>query len=404
MTGQEEEQPYDPLERFERRLSSLRKHNLDRTTVTLESPQTPVITVEGTEYLCFASNNYLGLADHSDLKRGARKAVEAFGTGSGAARLITGNFSIHERAEANIADLKRTEESLLFSSGYAANMGTLRALGGKATTMYYDELNHASLIDGVRLSESPHHAYKHGNVDHLRSLLSDTGENTRHRLIVTDGVFSMDGDLAPLPGIVDLARAFDALLMVDDAHGTGVIGEKGRGIVNFFDLDPEDVPVQMGTLSKAMGVQGGFIAGKEALISFLRNRARSFVYSTAPSPAIAGAVCEGVQKSMEMDEKRAHLHSLAATLHEELDEAGFELTPSDVSTPITGLLLGDIETARTFSEQLRQKGIFIPAIRPPTVPRGSSRLRVSVMASHTRSQLQEAIDAIIATGRSLHVI
>ena len=383
------------LQPYENRLDSMERHDLLREPFTLHSGQTPVVNKEGDELLCFASNNYLGLTDNEQVKQSARDAVDAFGTGSGAARLITGNMSVHEALERDIAAYKRTDSAIVFGSGYATNLGTIQALAGKGDAIYYDEYNHASLIDGIRLSGADHYAYEHADPDHLRECIEQAPDDVNRQFVITDGVFSMDGDLAPLPDIVEVCSETEALLMVDDAHGTGVIGEEGQGTVRHFGLTQEEVPIQMGTLSKALGAQGGFIAGSETLVQFLRNRARSFVYSTAPAPATMAAARKAIDVAREASKQRERVDQHITHLHGTLRDAGLRVLPEQPRTAIMGILVGDPEQALEFSDRLEEEELLIPAVRPPTVPRGMSRLRLTVMATHTEQQVHRAASTIV---------
>jgi len=389
------------LDRYRNKLASMQRHDLHRELRTVTSAQEPVVETDGRERVCFASNNYLGLTTHPEVQKAARQAVNSHGTGSGAARLITGNFDLHEELERTVADYKQTDAAVVFGSGYAANIGTLQALAGTGTVIYYDEYNHASLIDGVRLSGAEHHAYDHADVDHLRSLLEDTGGDALEHLVVTDGVFSMDGDLAPLPELADLCDEHDALLMVDDAHGSGVLGEEGRGTIRHLGLSADDVPVQMGTLSKALAAEGGFVAGSDTLIDYLRNRARSFIYSTAPAPPVVAAAREAIVQSRSMDEARGRIRRHVDALHDALEHTRFEVRPEEPAGAILSLVVGHPEAALEMSDRLEQEGLWIPAVRPPTVPRGMSRLRLTVMSTHTAGQVERAADTIVEVASGL---
>ncbi len=382
------------LQPYQNRLESMERHDLLREPFALHSGQTPVVNKEGRELLCFASNNYLGLTEHEQVKQSARDAIDQFGTGSGAARLITGNMSVHEALEQEIAAYKQTDSAIVFGSGYATNLGTIQALAGQGDVIYYDEYNHASLIDGIRLSGAESHAYDHADPDHLRTCIDQAPDDVNRQFVITDGVFSMDGDLAPLPEIVEVCSEEEALLMVDDAHGTGVIGKRGRGTVRHFGLSQEEVPIQMGTLSKALAAQGGFIAGSETLVQFLRNRARSFVYSTAPAPGTMAAARTAIDVAREASNRRDRISDHITHLHGTLRGGGLRVLPDEPRTAIMGILVGDPERALQLSEHLEEEGLLIPAVRPPTVPRGMSRLRLTVMASHSEEQVRRAARTI----------
>jgi 8-amino-7-oxononanoate synthase len=355
-----------------------------------------VVRIAGRSYLCFASNDYLGLAGDERLRRGAVEAINAFGTGAGGSRLITGNSSLHRRLERELAALKGCEDAVVFAAGYLANLGTISALVGRGDAVFSDALNHASIVDGCRLSGAAISIYPHGDVRALATLLAERPAG--RRLIVTDSVFSMDGDLAPLPALARLAAEHGAMLMVDEAHATGVLGENGGGAVEHFGLGGR-VPIIMGTLSKALGAQGAFVAGSASLIDYLRNRARAFVFTTGLSPAAVGAALAALAIVRTEPERRRRLHTLAAQLREGLRTLGYRVPPGE--TAILPVLVGEAEHALALAAALRERGIFVPAIRPPTVPPGSARLRLSLSAMHTEAQVQETLAAFATLRESL---
>jgi 8-amino-7-oxononanoate synthase len=377
---------------FHGALDAIRAAGLHRTLSPVDGPQGPTLVYRGREVVNLASNNYLGLANHPAVVAAASRELAQSGFGAGAARLICGNHRVFGALEARLAALKGTEAALLFGSGYQANLGLLQALAPEGVVLC-DRLDHASLLDGARLAGARLAVYPHKDTDRLGKLLE------RHAgkpaLIATDGVFSMDGDVAPLPALADLARRHGALLMVDDAHGTGVLGA-GRGTVHHMRLSAADVPVQMGTLGKALGGYGAFVAGSADLIDYLVQRARSFIFTTAPPPAVAAGVLAAldVAEGAEGDALRARLAENRAHLAAGLAALGFPVP--DAPTPILPVVVGTAEAATTLSDGLLERGVLAPAVRPPTVPEGTSRLRLTVMATHTTDQLDRALAALEA--------
>lgn len=337
-----------------------------------------------------ASNDYLGLAVDERVIAAARQALGRWGVGAGASRLITGHRRPHEQLEEALAAFKGAERALVFSSGYAANVGVLTALAGPRDHLFLDRLNHASLYDGARLTHGQVRIYRHSEPEHLEELLQRAPARGK-RFIVTDGVFSMDGELAPLPALVELAERYEALLVVDDAHGTGVVGPGGRGTAAHFGLQ-DDVPVRIGTLSKALGAQGGFVVGSEALISVLVNDARAFVYSTGLAPALAAAAQEALRIVRGAPERRRRLQRHLSTLRTGLRERGYDLFGS-APAPLLAVRLGTPAAALEHAERLGEAGITAPAIRPPTVPEGTSRIRLAPRASHSEEAMQRILDA-----------
>jgi glycine C-acetyltransferase/8-amino-7-oxononanoate synthase len=381
---------------LEEELQELYQQGLYRRLLTVEAIEGPFVKIGGKKYLCFCSNNYLGLAGHPRVKRAVQEAIESYGWGVGASRLVTGNTTVHEALEVELAHFKETESAIVFPSGYMANVGTITALVGKGDIVVGDRLNHASLIDGCRLSGADFRVYAHTDVEALEGILKRASQY-RKRLIVTDGVFSMDGDLAPLPGIVELARRYKALLMVDDAHGTGVLGKKGRGTVEHYGLEGE-VEVQMGTLSKAMGGIGGFVAGSKRLVEYLGNRSRPFIYTTGlPVAACAGAL-EALHIIEEEASRRGVLWRNVKGLHEGLRvqsaSGGKGLKVQGAESPIFPIVIGEAKEAVALSGSLFEKGFLVTAIRPPTVPEGTSRLRVTVTVEHTQEHIQGLLKAL----------
>jgi 8-amino-7-oxononanoate synthase len=376
---------------IEERLGEIRDRGLYRKLRCVSGPQGPRVLLDGRPVLLLCSNNYLGLADHPRVREAAAEAAMRYGAGSGASRLISGNMTIHRRLEEQLCDFKGAEACLLFGSGFLANAGVVSALAREGDVVFSDALNHASIIDGCRLSRAETFVYDHCDVDHLEwGLRQAEGHGA---LIVTDGVFSMDGDTAPLREIVELAQRYDARVMVDEAHGTGCVGPGGRGLVAQCGLEP-DVDVVVGTLGKALGSYGAYVLCGATMAKYLINTARTLIFSTAlPPPAVAaaGAALELLREQPRRVEK---LQRNAHILREALVEGGMSAPPGD--TPIVPLIVGDAEAAVAASDRALERGIFAQAIRPPTVPAGTSRLRLALMASHTKSELREAGSVLAA--------
>ncbi|HWF85017.1 MAG TPA: 8-amino-7-oxononanoate synthase [Vicinamibacterales bacterium] len=376
-------------------LESRAKHGLTRRLRSLEHPGGCYVYVDGKIVTEFASNNYLGLA--FDPVTSGRVTESDFGSGSTGSRLVTGNYTVHEELECAIAALKATDAALIFPSGYQAAVGTIPALVGRNDLILSDQHNHACLIDGCRLSRATVRVYDHNEPKHARALLSDRAQ-FRRCLIVTDGVFSMDGDIADLPALADLRDEFDAWLMVDDAHGTGVLGETGAGSAEFLGVR-DRVDVHMGTMSKALGCAGGFIAGSRTLIDHLIGSARSFMFSTAPAPVTSGSAIGAINAIRDMPERREKVLDNARFLRAGLRALGFSVPHGD--TPIIPVLIGSAQAAVALADALLDQDIYVVAIRPPTVPDGTSRLRVTVTALHTRSDLDTCLDAFDVAIRRL---
>lgn len=373
-------------------LEELRAADLYRAPRVFEDRADRVVVKDERELLCFASNNYLGLTADEAVIQAASEATLRYGTGSGASRLVSGTMELHVRLEEELASFKETEAALLFGSGFAANLGTITALVGSEDVIYTDRLNHASIIDGSRLSKARLEIYAHADAADLeRRLARDSDRNPgRRRLIVTDGVFSMDGDLAPLPEILNLAEAYDAWVLIDDAHASGVIGTRGAGTADYYGVDSPRL-IRLGTLSKAFGGEGGFVAGPADLVDYLRHKARPFVFSTAPSPATTATALKALEIVRTEPQRRERLRANARRLREGLLSLGY--TIPDGPTPILPVMVGEPGRAVALSKALEDRGVLAPAIRPPTVPEGTSRLRVTAMATHTNSDIDRAIRA-----------
>jgi len=355
-----------------------------------EGPAGVEVTIDGQRYLSFCSNDYLGLANHPEVVAALQRGAAEFGVGSGASHLITGHGLAHQRLEQELAAFTGRPRALLFSTGYMANLGVIGALTGRGDGVFEDRLNHASLLDAGRLSGARLSRYRHGDLSALERRLA--GSTARTKLVATDGVFSMDGDLAPLPELAALARRHGAWLMVDDAHGLGVLGAQGGGSVAHYGIDAEAVPILMGTLGKALGTFGAFVAGSEALIENLINTARSYIYTTALPPALAEATRVSLRLARTEPWRRERLQCLVKRLRNGAAQLGLALMPS--STPIQPLLVGEAARAVRVSEALEAAGILVPAIRPPTVPKGGARLRVTLSAAHDEEQVDRLLDAL----------
>jgi 8-amino-7-oxononanoate synthase len=372
---------------FELDLAQREQHHLLRALVRLDSAQGPRVTVDGKQVVLLCSNNYLGLAEHPALKKAACDAMERYGFGSGASRLVSGNTELHEELEHRIAAFKGAESAIVFNSGYAANTGVIPAVAGDGDLVLSDSLNHASIVDGCRLSKAKTEVYRHRDMDHLETLLR-SNTTARRKLIVTDGIFSMDGDIAPLPDLVRLAERYHAVLMVDDAHATGVLGEQGRGTAEHFGLE-DRVHIQMGTLGKALGSFGAYVAGTRDIVRYLLNTCRSYMFSTSLPPAICAASIASFNVLETEPWRRKKLWDNRSRLARGLESLDIIIAPS--TTPIFPLLIGSSNTALQASQEAFSQGIFATAIRPPTVPDGSARLRATVIATHSDVDIDQAV-------------
>ncbi|HDS1680627.1 TPA: 8-amino-7-oxononanoate synthase [Pseudomonas putida] len=371
------------------RLAERRAADLYRQRPLLESPQGPEVVVDGQPLLAFCSNDYLGLANHPEVIAAWQAGAERWGVGGGASHLVIGHSSPHHAVEEALAELTGRPRALLFSTGYMANLGAITALVGQGDTVLQDRLNHASLLDGGLLSGARFSRYLHNDA---ASLANRLGKATGNTLVVTDGVFSMDGDLADLPALAGVARARGAWLMVDDAHGLGTLGTQGGGIVEHFGLGIEDVPVLIGTLGKACGTAGAFVAGSEELIEALVQFARPYIYTTSQPPALACATLKSLELLRRETWRREHLAALIRQFRQGAEQMGLQLM--DSPTPIQPILIGDSAQALKLSRMLRERGLLVTAIRPPTVPAGSARLRVTLSAAHSEAQVQLLLNAL----------
>jgi glycine C-acetyltransferase len=398
----------DPLAFLADELDGLRRQHLYRPLRVLSSAQGPIVSVDDRRCISLASNDYLGLTHHPRLREAALAAVREFGVGSGAVRTIAGTQTLHEDLEADLAVFKGTEAVLTFQSGFSANTGVIPTITGEQDLIVSDALNHASIIDGMRLSKAPRKVFPHKDVDALRTILAEAraegglgGMPHRLILVVTDGVFSMDGDIAPLPGIVEVAEEFEAAVFVDDAHASGVLGRNGRGTVDHFGLHGR-VAIQVGTLSKAVGVLGGYVAGSQALRDILIQRARPFLFSTSHPPAVAAACREAIRVLVEEPELIERLWANTARFKGGLARLGFDTGVSE--TPITPVMMGDSATAGRFSDRLLEEGVFAQPVVFPTVARDKARIRTIVTAAHTDEMLDTALAAFGRVGRELGLI
>src|SRR2546427_1269057 len=382
-------------------LSKLREQKLYQKLRILETEQLPVANFDGQEVINLSSNNYLGLTTHPKLKEAAVQAVEEFGVGSGAVRTIAGTMTLHMELEEKIAKFKQVEASVVFQSGFAANAGTVQAILGKEDVIISDELNHASIIDGCRLSRAEIKVFPHKDVEACEGILKEIQNRSGRKLLITDGVFSMDGDIAPLPALVELAEKYGCIMMIDDADASGVLGKNGRGTVDHFNLHGR-VDIQVGTLSKAIGVLGGFIAGPQHLIEWLVNRGRPFLFSTSAPPAVAAACIEALNILEEEPERVERLWARTNFFKSGLTNLGFDTGASE--TPITPVIAGEETKAVELAKLLWEQGGFTPAIVFPTVPKGRSRVRTIVTAEHTEEDLQQALEAFETVGRKLGLI
>ncbi len=370
-------------------LAELDRQSLRRTVLTPRDGQGETLSIDGRELLNLTSNNYLGLAGDPRVVEASAAAARAYGASVSASRLLCGSTPLHEELEARLAALKGHEAALLYSSGYLANLGVLTALARPGDAIFSDALNHASIIDGCRLSGAGTTIYRHGDADHLAELLAATP--ARRRLIVSETVFSMDGDVAPLVALVELARTHDALLVLDEAHATGVLGPNGEGALAALGLDPEGIVI-VGTLSKALASAGGFVASSATVIDYLVNRSRPFIFNTALPPASVGAALTALDIVAAEPERRARLDALATRLRDGLVAAGYP--PSESETAIVPLLLGSADAALAVERRLRDAGILSRAIRPPTVPEGTARIRFNLIATHTPDDIDRVLVAV----------
>ncbi len=371
-------------------LTELEKNGLYRRLRMITSSQEASVEIAGKKYLSFCSNNYLGLANHPKVIEASIEATRKYGCGAGASRLISGTMQLHSELEDRLAQFEEKSSAILFTTGYCANVGSITSLVNEEDTIILDKLNHASIVDAARLSRAKLQVYPHKDMERLETILKRS-QKYRRRLIVTDGIFSMDGDMAPLPDIVNLAHKYEAYTMVDEAHATGVVGAKGRGTAEHFNVE-DKIDVIMGTLSKALGSLGGFVVGESALIEFLKNKARSFIYTTALPPGVCMASIVALEiVQTDVSYRKQYLDKVAA-LKKELQKLQFDLMGTE--SHIIPVLIQDPFKTMEISKYLYEKGILIPAIRIPTVPKGTNRLRISLMATHTKEEIAKLLNVM----------
>jgi glycine C-acetyltransferase len=390
----------DPLAYLDAELNQLKERGVFRGLRVLDGEQRAHATFDGRSVVNLSSNNYLGLTTHPHLRKKAIEATEKYGVGSGAVRTIAGTMELHVELERRLAAFKKTEATVVFQSGFTANAGTVAALLGKEDTIVSDELNHASIIDGARLSRATIKVFPHRDVDAARTILEALPKGGR-TLLISDGVFSMDGDLGALPGLCELRDEFGCIMMVDDAHASGVFGAEGRGTIDHFGLQGR-VDVQVGTLSKAIGVLGGYVAGTSTLITFLHQRARPFLFSTSHPPAVTAACIAAIDVLESEPQWMRQLWENTRFFKEGLTALGFDTGQSD--SPITPVMVGDAAKAMRFSDRLFEEGVFALGIGFPTVPQGRARLRTIVTATHTKDELTFALDRFAHVGRELNLL
>jgi 8-amino-7-oxononanoate synthase len=381
-------------------LEDLKRQGLYRSLKDVEGPTGTSLIIDGRKALQFASNDYLGLANHPRLKAAAGEAVARYGAGAGSSRLVCGNLDLNRQLEEKVAQLKHKETALLYSTGYMANLGVITALAGEGDLIVSDEFNHASIVDACRLSRAQVMVYPHKRMDVLEQLLAGAGR-FRRRLIVTDGIFSMDGDMAPLPDLVTLAEQYACMLMVDDAHATGVLGPNGGGTGDHFGL-AEKIDIAMGTFGKALGGFGAFVAGDRSLREFLINRSRPFMFTTGLPPSVIASAVAALAVVEEEPELRARLRENANRLRQGITQLGFSVAGGE--TQIIPLLVGDASLTMQMAALLLEEGVFIQGIRPPSVPQGTSRLRITVSAAHSPGEVAFALEALEKAGRKVGII
>ena len=396
----------DPLAYLSETLNDLKQRGTHFKLRVLEDEQKPVTTFDGKRVINIASNNYLGLTTHPKLREAALNAIRKYGVGSGAVRTVCGTMAIHMELEEKIARFKNVEACVVFQSGFAANAGTVSAILGKDDFIISDELNHASIIDGARLSKAKILVFRHKDIAHAEEQLASVKDQPGRKLVITDGVFSMDGDIGPLPELCDLAEKYGAVMMVDDAHSSGVLGRNGRGTIDHFNVHGR-VDVQVGTLSKAIGALGGYVCGTRELIDFLYHRARPFLFSTSHPPSVAASCIAAFEVLEEEPERIERLWENTGFFKKELGTLGFNIggkTTPVSETPITPIIVGEGRLAMEFSRELFKEGVFAPGIAFPTVAEGKARLRTIMSATHTQDELQQALEILGRVGKRLGIL
>jgi glycine C-acetyltransferase len=382
-------------------IKNLKEAGTFRKLATLQGANGPVVMLDGKKVINMSSNNYLGLSNNEEMKKAAIDAINEYGVGSGAVRTIIGNMDIHEKLEEKLAEFKREEAVMVFQSGFNCNAGTIQAITNKGDLIISDELNHASIIDGVRLSRADKAVFKHSNMEDLERVLKEKREDYKNCLIITDGVFSMDGDLAKLPEMVELAEKYNCMTYVDDAHGSGVLGENGRGTIDHFNLHGR-IDFSIGTLSKAIGVIGGYVAGSKTMKEWLINRGRPILFSTSLPPAAIAAATKSVELLIESSEYTDRLWDNAKYFKENLGKLGFNTGKSE--TPITPVIIGDEAKSLEFSNKLFENGVFVSPIIFPTVAKGAGRVRCMISAAHSKEDLSIAVKAFEKVGKEMNLI
>jgi glycine C-acetyltransferase len=389
------------LSYLKEKIEELKKDGVYRTLPVMETASEAEVILNGKKVINLSSNNYLGFANNERIKKAAIAAIEKYGAGSGAVRTIIGNMDIHEDLEKLLAKFKKDEAAFLYQSAFNCNAGTIQAITEPGDIIISDELNHASIIDGCRLSKASKTVFKHSDMDSLEAVLKDARKNYKNILIITDGVFSMDGDIAKLPEIVELAEKYEAMTYVDDSHGSGVLGESGRGTIDHFGLHGR-VDFSMGCLSKGIGVMGGYVSGSQTMYDWLSHRSRPVLFSTSLPPAVVGAVTEAVTMLMESTEYTDKLWENARYWKEKIGGLGFNTGHSE--TPITPVIIGDEAETMEFSRKLLENGVFVSGIVFPTVPKGTGRVRCMVTAAHTKEQLDRAVEVFEKVGKEMNIL
>ncbi len=389
------------MQYLKEKVEELKETGLFKEVRSIDGPNEAEIVLDGKRVINLSSNNYLAFANHPRLKQAAKDAIDRYGAGAGAVRPIIGNMTIHDELEELLAKFKKEEAVLVFQSGFNCNAGTIQAVTDEKDLILSDELNHASIIDGARLSKAKKSTYKHSDMQDLERILKETRDQYKNVLIITDGVFSMDGDIAKLPEIVALAEKYNCMTYVDDAHSSGVLGESGRGTVDHFDLHGR-VDFTIGTLSKAIGVVGGYVAGKKVTIEWLKNRGRPFLFSTSMTPSAVGSCIEAIRMLMESTEYTDKLWDNARYFKEKISKLGYNIGQSE--TPITPVIIGDEELTGVFSKKLFENGLFVSPIIFPTVPKGTARVRCMVTAGHSKEQLDKAVEIFEKVGKEMGIL
>lgn len=389
------------MDQLKKKVDELKETGLYKEVRSIDGPNEAEIVLDGKKVINLSSNNYLGFANHPRLKEAAKRAIDRYGAGAGAVRPIIGNMTIHDELEKLLAEFKKEEAVLVFQSGFNCNAGTIQAVTDAGDLIVSDELNHASIIDGARLSKAKKTTFKHSDMQDLEKILKENRDQYENVLIITDGVFSMDGDIAKMPEIVELAEKYNCMTYVDDAHSSGVLGESGRGTVDHFNLHGR-VDFTIGTLSKAIGVVGGYVAGKKVTIEWLKNRGRPFLFSTGMTPSAVGSCIEAITMLKESTQYTDKLWENARYFKEKISKLGYNIGNSE--TPITPVIIGEEALTGEFSKQLFENGLFVSPIVFPTVPKGTARVRCMVTAGHSKEQLDKAVEIFEKVGKEMGIL